>query len=844
MPRRIVERPRLRSALERGLDGPFTLVCGPAGSGKTILVSSTVAEHAGSVAWISLTPGDDRPGRLAAALRAVLGYDETPERLAVDECPLTLVEVLADVREPVVLVLDDVHVLRARRCLEQLSALVMHPPENLRLVLCSRSDPVLPLHLARLHGSLTEIRVHDLAFRPLEARELLLAHGLDLDPELVETLCRRTEGWAAGLRLAALGLQNRPDPEQFVSDFAGDDRVVGDYLLAEVLSGEKPRRRRFLLQTAIAERLCGDLADAITGSDDGAQTLEALERENGFIVALDSHGEWYRLHRLFAELLRVHARRELRDELEELHRRAAAWYVTAGEPAEALRHAALGAEWELATELVCAHWLELSARSQAGPLRAVLAQMPADRREADPRLAAVLACLELEAGAAEPASRHLVHAAGNVDSMPERWRARDRDTVTLARLRAAQAEGRPERARELAAELLGTPSPRDGWSQPLRHAIAHLQLGLTGLWDPNPQPAVEDLRVALGLARIAGLPGIALSALGHLALTGAMHAGPRAARDWLADALEEAAGDTCADAAPAYAAAAAVALYERRTDDAAASVAAGRAALAAGENAALAAVLDVVAAELDAAGGDAESALRRLDGLALRAGATPYAPVLSSLRARVLIEHVGDLDGALAVLAEAAQTAETDVATGRLQLAAGDPGTALPALERARSTTPALGVTAVEAALLAAVASEQLRDPAAADAALEQALALADESGHRSVFDATARVVEPLLRRRIRHGTAHPELVCELLNASQHREVSVRPGAPLLEPLSGRESMLLRYLPTSLSNREIAGELFVTTNTVKTHLRSIYRKLGVAGRREAVERARALRLTG
>jgi LuxR family maltose regulon positive regulatory protein len=839
LPRGIVDRPRLRAALERGLEGPLTLVCGPAGSGKTILVSSTLADHAGLVAWVSLTAGDDRPGRLAAAIRAALGGP----RLEVDESPLTLVEVLAEVREPVVLALDDVHVLRARRCLEQLSALVMHPPEHLRLVLCSRSDPVLPLHQARLHGSLSEIRARDLAFTASEAHELLLAHGLDLEPVLVDTLCQRTEGWAAGLRLAALGLQNRPDPEQFVSDFAGDDRVVGDYLLAEVLSGEKPRRRRFLLQTAIAERLCGDLADAITGEDDGAETLEALERENGFVVALDTHREWYRLHRLFAELLRVHARRECGRELEALHRRAAAWHVSAGEPSDALRHAALGDDWELVTELVCAHWLELSARSEAGTLRAVLAQMPAERRDADPRLAAVLACLELEAGAAVRASHRLAHAAGS--AVPERWRARHLDTITLAQVRVAQAEGRPERARELASELLGTASPRDGWSQPLRQAVAHLQLGLAGLWDPNPEPAVEELRAALGLARTAGLPGVALSALGHLALTEVMHAGPRSARGRVEDALEEAAGQVAsADAAPAYVAAAAAALYERRSDDAAASIAAGRAALAAGENAALAAVLEMVAAELDAAGGDTGSALRRLDELALRAGTTPCAPVLAALRARVLIEQLGDLDGARAVLAAAARTAETDVATGRLHLAAGDPGAALPALERARSTPPRLGVTAVEAALFAAVASEQLRDPAAADAALEVALALAAQTGHRSVFDAAGRLVEPLLRRRIRHGTAHPQLVCELLTASQHREVAVRHGGPLLEPLSERESMILRYLPTSLSNREIASELFVTTNTVKTHLRSVYRKLGVAGRREAVERARALRLTG
>ena len=245
-----------------------------------------------------------------------------------------------------------------------------------------------------------------------------------------------------------------------------------------------------------------------------------------------------------------------------------------------------------------------------------------------------------------------------------------------------------------------------------------------------------------------------------------------------------------------------------------------------------------MAAELDSARGDADSALRRIDALALRDASGPLPALAAALRARVLMEQLGDRDGARAALSGAdrgAGAAELDVAEARLHLGGGDPASALPALERARAAEPLLGVTPVEAAMLEAVVHEQLRDPSAADAALEAALALADASGHRGVFLAAGRTVEPLLRRRIRQRTALPELVCELLHASQP---PVRAAAPLLEPLSGREQMILRYLPTSLSNREIAGELFVTTNTVKTHLRSIYRKLGVAGRREAVDRAR------
>jgi LuxR family maltose regulon positive regulatory protein len=725
-------------------------------------------------------------------------------------------------------VLDDVHVLRARRCLEQLGELVAHPPQRLRLVLGSRSDPVLPLHLPRLHGSLTEIRARELAFSPPEAQELLLAHGLELGAELAETLCRRTEGWAAGLRLAALSLQRQPDPERFVAEFAGDDRVVADYLLAEVLHGERPRRRRFLLQTAIADRLCGGLADAITGEHDGAVTLEALERDNGFVVALDTQRRWYRMHRLFGELLRVHARRELGDELRELHRRAARWYDAAGEPADALRHAAAGADWELTAELAATHWLELSARSGAQSLRATLALLPPERREADPRIAAVLACLEFEAGETREAERHLARAASDVD-----W-PRHLDTLAIARLRAA-----PDRAHELAGALFDDSGGRDRWGRELRHAIAHRELGVAGLWTASR--ATDHLGEAVALGRAHDFEGLALSALGHLALAQALRAGPAAARELAREALECGRSGT-ADAAPGHLAAGVVALLERRLDDAEAFLAGARDALSGGENACLAATLELVAAELDAARGDPDSALRRVDALSLREASGPLRALAAALRARVLAEQLGDGAGARAALSRAprdAATAELAVAAARVHLAGGDPASALPVLERARGAEPLLAVTRVEAAMLQAVALEQLHDPSAADAALEDALLLADASGHRGVFLAAGRMVEPLLRRRIRHGTACRGLVCELLHATQP---PVRASAPLLQALSVREQMILRYLPTPLSNREIASELFVTTNTVKTHLRSIYRKLGVAGRREAVERARALRL--
>jgi LuxR family maltose regulon positive regulatory protein len=291
------------------------------------------------VAWVSLESADDDPARLWASVLASLrlaGTSELGSALAALAPPVRdsrsrfmplLVNALAELAEPVILVLEDIHVLHSRECLNDLGFLVMHAPTQLRLVLSARADPPLPLHVLRLRGRLTEIRAAELAFTECEVAALLAAHDLSLGPELVDALCTRTEGWAAGLRLAALSLQDRDDPEHFVREFAGDDRVVGDYLLAEVLDRQPPPLRAFLLRTSLVDRISGELADALIGHCSSSDILADLERTNGFVIGIDSRREYYRYHRLFAELLRTRAQRELASELEVLHARAARGYA-------------------------------------------------------------------------------------------------------------------------------------------------------------------------------------------------------------------------------------------------------------------------------------------------------------------------------------------------------------------------------------------------------------------------------------------------------------------------------------------------------------------------------------
>jgi LuxR family transcriptional regulator, maltose regulon positive regulatory protein len=367
----MVERPRLRERLGSGLAEPVTLVCAPAGSGKTALVASVAASLREPVAWVSLEPEDDKPHRLwNTVLEAIERAGAAPQdsALAALAAPVPesrdafmprLVNALAALPHPLVLVLDDVHVVRSRECVAQLSFLLLHAPDRLRLVLVARADPALPLHVLRVSGRMVEVRAADLAFTPEETDEVLRAHGVGLTEAQLLVLHARTEGWAAGLRLAALTLQGHDDPDRFLADFAGDDRVVGDYLLAEVLDRQPPRLRAFCLRTAVVDRVSGSLADALTGQGHGADTLVELERTNGFVIGLDGRREWFRYHRLFGRLLRSRAERELADEVEELHARAARWLAEHGAAAEALPHAVAAREWDLALALLAEHWFEL-----------------------------------------------------------------------------------------------------------------------------------------------------------------------------------------------------------------------------------------------------------------------------------------------------------------------------------------------------------------------------------------------------------------------------------------------------------------------------------------------------
>ncbi|MGH3337373.1 MAG: AAA family ATPase, partial [Propionibacteriaceae bacterium] len=363
-------RPRLFERLNEGLNRRLTLISAPAGFGKTTLLSEWIASCEREAAWVSLDEGDNDLTHFLAYLVAalqmtiapnigegVLGVLQSPHPPPTESILTTLLNEISTIEDDFVLVLDDYHVIDARAVDDVLTFVLEHLPPQMRLVVSTREDPDLPLARLRARGQLTELRATDLRFTPDEAAEFLKeVMSLELSAEDIAALESRTEGWIAGLQLAALSMQGREDVPSFIRAFAGDNRYIVDYLVEEVLQRQPERVRSFLLRTSILDRLSGPLCDAITDQEDTGVMLETLERGNFFVVPLDDRRQWYRYHHLFAEVLRAHLRAEQPDQVSILHQRASEWYEHNGLPAEAIQHALAAEDFGQAANLVELEW--------------------------------------------------------------------------------------------------------------------------------------------------------------------------------------------------------------------------------------------------------------------------------------------------------------------------------------------------------------------------------------------------------------------------------------------------------------------------------------------------------
>ena len=859
-PARLVDRPRLHELVERGTTGLVTLVSAHAGSGKTVLLSSWAAEaEPRRVAWLGLDRDDNWSPRfwlgVERALAGTGALDGTSANPGEARLALQIADRLEGRDEPVVLVLDDFHEIESPIVQRELQTLIDRSPSGLRLVLSTRADPGLRLQRLRLTDDLVEIRAAELAFTLDECGEALEPFATDLAEGDVQALCDRTEGWAAGIRLAALSLASESDRAGFLRRFAGDDRAVADYLLNEILDRQPDRLREFLLRTSVPDTISAELADALTGRRDGGRVLAELAAANFLVSGYVGSEVRYRYHGLLLEFLRAQLRRTRPHDLGLLQRLSARWHWTAHEPVPAFRDALAGGDWDLADEIAADAWHAVGYEA-AGEEHDALLQLPPDATEGRPSLCVLSAFASLASGDRQEAERRLAAADESLDAVEAFGGER------VLRLQAgaalAQLDGDYELLEAIASGLVEAPAA-SGFDATTRtaaqgaFALAHLGAARSARGELDEADAL--LGAALDLSRRAGLRTMAASVLGELALLEAGRGRLRRSAELATDAVEDAELGGLSVGTPLVGAELALGWTHLLWDDLTAAEhhldrAAAAADVAGDRRGRLSAAALLSLARGARGPREAGAALAELRGRSIDLdGWRPpqaLAPILETAEARLLAAR-GDLEAAHAALdRKAAQIGDTPAISllrARLSLAEGEPEAALAILERRPADELDSFGLRIEACVLTAVALHTLHDDDRAGTAIERALELAGPNSHRRPFLDCGSAVQVLLEQRIRWGTAYRSFAGELLAAFRKRAPSVAvTKAELLEPLSGREQSVLRFLPTMMSNAEIAGELFVTSNTVKTHLKSIYRKLAVSRRRDAVERARELEL--
>jgi LuxR family maltose regulon positive regulatory protein len=851
-----------------GASARVTVVSAPPGSGKTALLRSWIgaAGLAERVAWVAVERGERDPQRFwlsvadalrqtapGAALVRALSAAPDLDGWAIAE---RLLKDLAPLADRTWLVIDDLHELGSDETRRQLELLVMRAPDELRVVLATRHDLRLGLHRLRLEGELTELRAADLRFSLAEARELLAAAGVQLGEPVLGMLYERTEGWAAGLRLAALSLAGHDDQDRFAAEFSGSERTVAEYLLAEVLERQNEEVRRLLLRTSVLERVSGPLADTLTGGSGGERVLEDLEEANAFVVAQDAARSWFRYHHLFAGLLQRELRRTDPGEVTALHQMASTWFAGHGFTVEAVRHAQAARDWDRAARLLTDHWPGLYLGGQAATIHELLAGFPAEAPAGDAELAALAAADQLTQGSLEEAERYLALAQLGSASVPAGRRRRVQVLLGMAGLLLARQRGDlpvvAEEARRLQAAAETPDAARPGLGEDLR-TLALINLGIAEYATARFEEAEPHLEQGVALARRIGRPYLDFTGLAHQAAIEIFRSFARAAeRGRQAVELAERHGWTDDPAAGiAYAMLAGALVSQGRPDEAEPWVQRAERTVRADAEPADAVTVHYIRGLLELARGrdaDALAAFRAAERLAGQLAAPHY--LVPPTRARLIqaLTRLGEIERAGQVLAAFSEQdrdrGEIRTAAAVLRLAEGDPravtATLAPVLDgSAPVIAPALRV---QSFLMEAIARDALGDPGAAERALERALDLAEPDGMLSPF--LLHPAPGLLERHARHRTAHAALIAEIRGLLAGRMPAPPRAAtqPPLEPLSNSEIRVLRYLPTNLSVPEIASELYVSRNTVKTHIQRLYAKLGTHRRGEAVERARALGL--
>src|SRR5580692_1972182 len=865
----LLRRHDLLAALDRAARKRVTIIAAPAGTGKTSLLRAW-ADQPGQdcrIAFMTVRPGQHDMQlfwlTLLGTVRAAAGTGEGDAQLP----PVTpgsngsaimdkVLSELAESCDRFVLIIDDLHELSSPEAAGQLTALLTRLPPGVRAVVATRRDLPLRLHKLRLAGELAEIRAAQLRFTEHETRQLLAAAGIALPDHVAVMLHQRTEGWAAGLRLAVLSLAGQSDPERFVAEFSGSDRTVAEYLMAEMLERQPPEVQGLLLRTSVLDRVNGELADLLTGSTGSERILLDLEDANAFVVSLDPGRTWFRYHRMFGELLRLELRHTMPADVAGLHQLAAHWLASRGQAADAIGHLQAAGDWNEAARMLTDHALSLTLDGQAGTVAALLRAFPARTGEESADLTLVRAIADQYQLRLDQTDTHLREVRAYAATTGPARRHRLEMAVASVDLLSARLRGHFDSIVEQAGALLrlgdGQTSADAALSSDLK-AIALLNLGVTEAWSLRLADSERHLVEGAALACRIGRPYLQVACLAHLgfASTGRSFAMARRRCEEAITVAARHGWDAEAVTAPALAALANALIWTGQFDLAEHWLDRARRATQADGEPGIRLLVCLTSAILEAARGHGNRALEEFaaarqmqalmvgeHGLTVRVNAWTIATQARLGMTRQARAALAALDG------RQASAGEIRNAAAVILLAEQDPAAARRELRAVLDgDVPVLScLTQVEAHLLDALACRDLGDERASREAAEQALNIAEPD--RLVLPFAMTGAWRLLEIGPRHGTSHAALVNDILDAIRGtgRARLNQPAVMPAEELSRSELRVLRYLPTNLTRREIAGELSVSAHTVDSHIRRIYAKLGAADRTAAVERGRELRL--
>ncbi len=890
-----VPRPRLIEQLNKGLRSghKLTLISASAGFGKTTLVSDWVAQSGLPVAWLSLDEGDNDPARFISYLIAALqnikaGIGEgllaalhSPQPLQIEVILTTLLNEISTTPENFLLVLDDYHSIDSQGVDQALAFLIEHQPPQMHLVIATREDPSLPLARLRVRGQLTELRAADLRFTPAEAAEFLnRMMGLNLSNGDVAALETRTEGWIAGLQLAALSMQGREDIANFIRAFTGSNRFVLDYLAEEVLQRQPESARNFLLQTAILERFCAPLCNAITEREDGKDMLSALEYSNLFLVPLDDKRQWYRYHHLFAEVLQSYLRQEQPDQVSTLHRRASIWFEQNDLTDNAIPHALAANDLERAAGLIERIWREKDSTYQYDAWLKWVRSLPDEIVHAHPVMSVGYAWALLGTGELEASESRLLDA--------ERW-LESAENSSSGIIVADEKEFRSlpasiSAARTYRALALGDiPSTKMHARQTLAlapdvttpyHTQATALLALAEYASGDLQEAerdllkfqammwqVNDLASAIGITFV--LANIKL-AQGHL----------REAVSTYRQSLQLAANRGMPffiSVSDLHRGLSELLCEQNDLEAAEQSLLTAQQMGEIGATTGWPQRLCTAQSRLKASQGDLTQALACLEEAERQYVQNPLPdPPIAALKARIWIRQ-GRLIEAFSWVREQKLSPEDELSFIRefehLTLARAliarykadqvedDLRAALGLLERLLQAAEAGGRngSVIEILILQALAYQAQGDQLCALAPLERALSLAGPEGYARIFVDEGEAMRVLISdfKLTNEKREYPELlgfVNKLLATFPESQEAITQSkivnrkSKMAEPLSEREKEVLKLLRSELSGPEIAERLIVSLNTLRTHTKSIFNKLGVNNRRAAVRRAEELEI--